>query len=345
MGSKLVYQKWIKLLVLLIVLSFIIVFILNTDIESTMQAVRSIGFKFIYLMAITYVAYFFGTWSWHVCLGEDRKKITLFQLFSVRQVGETVGLYNPTSIVGGDILKARLLQSYRINNSNALSSVAASRMTAVLSQILLFLIAGLFLAFHSKHLVFSSDWWPAFAVISITLILIQALFIRWISKTNDLERVPTSPDASFIKKFKSRIQNLIIDLRIFYKNDRKMFWYSYLLAAIHWIIGSLEFYLIVVFLGFDISIMDGLLLDMSVIIFKSFGAFIPGQLGVEELGNKLMLTLVGISSASAWVTVSILRRARQIIWIGVGFILYLFIKKNIRSSAESTSELKMLDSL
>jgi len=344
MGGKLVNRNWVKLLVLCIVIIFIVIFLVNTDIDSTKQALRSVGFKFIYLLIITYVAYFFGTWSWHACLGKERKKISLFQLFSIRQIGETVGQFNPTSVVGGDILKANLLQPYQIDKAKALSSVAASRITAVLSQILLFLIACLFLVFNNKHLAWISSWGFGFAALIFLLLLIQVLFIIWISKTHDLERLQSSADASFIRKLKNRIQNLIIDIRIFYKNDRKMFWYSYFLAAIHWIIGSLEFYLILILLGFDISFLDGLLLDMSVIVFKSFGAFIPGQLGIEELGNKLMLTLVGISSATVWITVSILRRARQIVWIGIGFMLYFFIKKDVQRAAKSTSDIKMLDS-
>ena len=67
---------------------------------------------------------------------------------------------------------------------------------------------------------------------------------------------------------------------------------------------------------------------MGVIIFKSAGAFVPGQLGVEELGNKMMLQIIGIATGSVWISTSILRRARQLFWITVGFILYLLIKKD-----------------
>ncbi|MGN0019951.1 MAG: hypothetical protein ACI35Z_04095, partial [Sphingobacterium hotanense] len=67
MGGKLVNRNWVKLLVLCIVISFIVIFLVNTDIDSTKQALRSVGFKFIYLLIITFVAYFFGTWSWHAC--------------------------------------------------------------------------------------------------------------------------------------------------------------------------------------------------------------------------------------------------------------------------------------
>ena len=132
MGQQLKFnKKTIKFVLILVILVFIAVFILNTDFSATKEEVRTIGYRFIYLLGITFLAYIFGTWSWHVCLGEDRKKISVLKLFAVRQIGETVGQYNPTSIVGGDLLKAEMLKPYGISTENALSSVATSRITVV----------------------------------------------------------------------------------------------------------------------------------------------------------------------------------------------------------------------
>lgn len=42
-----------------------------------------------------------------------------------------------------------------------------------------------------------------------------------------------------------------------------------------------------------------------------------------------MLAAIGISGGTVWITVSILRRARQLLWIGLGFVLFLFLKKDL----------------
>ncbi|WP_156308738.1 lysylphosphatidylglycerol synthase transmembrane domain-containing protein [Sphingobacterium endophyticum] len=335
MGEQLkINRKTIKIILALIILAFVVVFILNTDFAATKQELNKIGFKFIYLISITFLAYFFGTWSWHVCLGNDRKKISLIRLFAVRQVGETVGQFNPTSIVGGDLLKAEMLKPYGISSDNALSAVATSRITTVLSQILLFLLACLWLNCLEIGQLAIQNLGIFFYVFIGLLILSNLIFFYWLIFSKSIFRASKPIQSkNFIAKLIFKMQELMFNIRKSYRYNPKSFWLSYFLATIHWLIGSLEFYLILLFLGFDVIPMHGLLLDMGVIVFKSAGAFIPGQLGFEELGNKIMLQIIAISNASVWISASILRRARQLFWIAMGFILYLFIKKDSKQDS------------
>ena len=97
---------------------------------------------------------------------------------------------------------------------------------------------------------------------------------------------------------------------------------SFLASCLHWIVGSLEFYFILLFLGVKTTVAKALLVDMGVIVFKSAGAFIPGQIGIEEYGNKVMLGIIGIAGGTIWITVSILRRARQLAWILLSLLVY-----------------------
>ncbi len=330
-------KKQVKQLLVISIVVFIGIFLWNTDFQSVWKELRGIGFRFLYLLGITYLAYLIGTWSWHVCLGQERSKISVFRLFSLRQVGETVGLYNPTSIIGGDMLKAELLKPYGISKSVAINSVASSRVTAVLSQILLFLVACVWLISNPAGMqAIQRFGWVFYLIVVVLLVAKIGLFI-WLSKSGKKHTSSTKQSRNFLEKIYHNILKLLIDIRSFYQENPRTFWFSYALATLHWIVGSLEFYFILLFLGFDVQPMHGLLLDMSVIVFKSLGAFVPGQLGVEELGNKLMLAAIGITGASVWITVSILRRARQLSWIVIGFILYLFIKKEINHVATATS--------
>lgn len=334
MGQQLrINKKTIKLILILVILGFIAVFILNTDFSATKEELNKINYKFVYLIAVTFLAYFFGTWSWYTCLADDRKKISLFRLFMIRQVGETVGQFNPTSILGGDLLKAEMLRPYEISKEKALSAVATSRITLVLSQILLLLLACLWLSNTQIGIAALQNIRIPFYIFIAVLIFINFAFFYWLIFGESTPEHSAKNPKSFIGKLKSKIIQLIFNIRTAYRANPKSFWYSYLLAGIHWIIGSLEFYLIIIFLGYHILPMHGLLLDMGIIVFKSAAAFVPGQLGFEELGNKMMLQIIGITSASVWISASILRRTRQLFWIAVGFILYLFIKKDSKNIA------------
>jgi hypothetical protein len=90
------------------------------------------------------------------------------------------------------------------------------------------------------------------------------------------------------------------------------------------------------FLGIKTSMLHAIFLDMGVILFKAAGAFVPAQIGVEEYGNKVMLSLVGITGVEVWITVSLIRRLRQLFWIALGLIFYLLIYKKHRNALVGT---------
>ncbi|MBE8723163.1 lysylphosphatidylglycerol synthase transmembrane domain-containing protein [Sphingobacterium pedocola] len=332
MGDKLgIHKKHLKISLLFIVLSFIAIFIWKTDLSAVKKELHNIGFHAIYIFACTFLAYLLGTWGWRICLGADKKKISVSQLFIVRQIGETVGLYNPTSVVGGDLYKVELLKRYCIDTQIALNSVLVSRITAVLSQVLLFLSMMLWLLLSPLGTRISNlfGFW-LYALVGVLIIAKIGLFV-WIGTSKRFETVHVEDNESKWKRIKRSIDTLLFDVKFFFQNDKKAFWCSYFLFFSHWIVGSLEFYLILHFLGYHVTVIHGLFLDMYSIVFKSFGAFIPGQLGIEELGNKFALSTIGIASISLWITVSLLRRTRQLCWIAIGFLLYFLIKKDVRN--------------
>jgi len=140
------YRKGFRILILASIVVPIAIFVLQVDFALVWEGLRRIGSGFFVILLVTFVAYTLGTMGWWICLGSERSSISLWQLFGIRQVGETVALYNPSSVVGGDMLKNELLKSYSIPNDRALESVVASRVTALLSQQLLLAVSLCWLA-------------------------------------------------------------------------------------------------------------------------------------------------------------------------------------------------------
>ncbi len=280
------------------------------------------------MLLLTFTAYLLGTLGWQVCMGDKKKNIGLFQLFVIRQIGETLALFNPTSVVAGDLLKAKLLTTYQIDSETALKSVTVSRITATLSQLMLFIMAMLWLLLSQRQNIFSIEVKLLIAgSIGILFIIKVALFI-WLAKP--LKEKPTVQKNSIWNRIKSSIIATLYNTKICFQQEKKIFWYSYLFFTLHWIVGSLEFYFLLSFMEISIQPMHGLVLDMSVIVIKSMGAVVPGQIGIEELANKITLTIIGIQGATVWISISILRRLRQLTWIAVGILMTIFHKKEIK---------------
>ena len=282
----------------------LVVFLRATDLTMVSRLIGMTGYKFLLLLLTTFVAYLFGTYSWQYALGEYAKCVSTGRLFLIRHVGETVGMFNPTSVLGGDAFKAMMLGSYEIPGKRIVWSMLFSRGIMVVSQLLL--LGAMCLATLIHHPLS----WPNESQHVKKSGLYPFLLTGW---------------KSMRLKFSEGLQELPMMLR----ENKRMLVISCFFALLHWVFGGLEFYLILKFLGLKVSVAQALMVDLGVVLFKAAGAFIPGQLGIEEYGNKIMLMIIGIQGEEIWVTASILRRARQLFWIAfaIGVYLLMFKKK------------------
>jgi uncharacterized protein (TIRG00374 family) len=146
-------------------------------------------------------------------------------------------------------------------------------------------------------------------------------------------------NAGIAKTFKNLIE---IDREIveFYQTKKMHFLAAFALSVLHRIVGAMEFYVILYFLGFNVSPLACVTMDIGVTVFKTLGAFVPGQIGFEEYGNKMMLDFVNVPGGEIWITVSILKRARQLFWIGCGVISFYFVMKTKKKRLILPEELK-----
>lgn len=318
-------KRRLKILILVCIVAPIFIFIVQIDFVAVLQELRKIGGRFIIIMLVTFLAYLLGTIGWWVCLGSQRNHLSLWHIFGIRQVGETVGLYNPSSVIGGDMLKSEMLKSYMVSDDQAVESVVISRVTAVLSQLSLFILA---LCWLLVTVINQLDIFWLYGILIVTLLLLslKVLFFYLLNQ-NRIAKINRDVRLNLWSRLQGIVSNLIAQTQYFFQHKQSLFWWSYFFFFLHWLVGSMEFYFILRFLGYDIQLMQGVLLDMGVILIKSIGAFVPGQIGVEEVGNKVVLAGIGIHAATVWVTVSILRRTRQLCWILIGAICYMLIRK------------------
>ncbi|WP_439554984.1 lysylphosphatidylglycerol synthase transmembrane domain-containing protein [Dyadobacter sp.] len=322
------YLRIIKIVLVLSISVLLFQFIRNTDLAEVSRALQTAGSGFLLILLSTFVAYWCGAVGWWFCLGESRRRISHFRIFVVRHISETIGMFNPASVAGGDMFKVFLLKPYGIDQQTAITSVVMYRFLMILSQLVLLVVAMLWLVSSQDILLIA----PAYvAIIIFALILFAAGCFWWVKRAAALG--PLAAGAGRWVKINSKIRDIRIELNRFASAHPKELLLAFAAFLLHWLIGSVEFYIILKLLGYDVTLMHGLLLDMGVVIVKSAGAFVPGQIGVEELGNKLMLSVIGISSASLWLSVSALRRTRQLFWILMGALFYAVFARNKRISS------------
>lgn len=315
-----------KVLQILLITSIFIcffIFLRATDISESIHLIGQLGFYSVFILITTFFAYLFGALGWSFCIDSDIKP-SVKQLFIIRHIGNTITLFNPTSAIAGEVFNARALMDEGVKEINAYKSVLLSRMLMVLSQLILLIVVLIWLIF------FLSDILPCEIIpliyISFVFIITAILSLAFLLLKKGSE-MSTAPKSKKWYKIINRIKEMRFLLAEYIRRRPKETLIAFFFFSIHWFLGSLELFFILYFLNFSVDIWDGLFLDTLIIVLKSTVSFIPGQLGIEELINKFVLHLVGISSPNLWLSVSILRRSRQLFWSGVALFLYFQLKR------------------
>ncbi|GHT53390.1 hypothetical protein FACS189446_0670 [Bacteroidia bacterium] len=289
--------------------------------------IRQLGFYSLLILVTTSLAYSAGAAGWNYCI-DSGKKPSFKQLFMVRHIGNTITLFNPTGAIAGELFNAKMLIDEGIPEQDAYKSVLLSRALMAISQLIIFIVVLVWFMYFLSDRLPVELLYAVYICFFLFLMIVSAAIYLLLKKGKEVTAL--AKDKKW-HKFIHRIREMRFLLT---EHIRRRPWQTalaFFLFTLHWFLGSLELYVILHVLKFDIQIGDGLFLDTVIIVLKSMATFIPGQLGIEELINKFVLHLVGLSSPGLWLSVSILRRSRQLFWCGMAFIFYMHLKKRKKS--------------
>lgn len=314
------YSKWILLLLLL---SCMLWFICETDFVTMSHSIAKVGWDgFSWILLSTFLAYLLATIGWRVCLLGT--KYNIFQLFVIRHVGEVITLINPASILGGETTKWMLMKSDNLSREEVAMSIVVSRVILIYTQLICFGLVYIFMILSGAHFPILISW--ILLSFYLTIFLLLGVISFWYQKRKrklQSEVIPRKGIAKLFFQFKRTIDQSVL----FFRDHPIAVLVSSLMGLLHWIVGGIEIYLILRFIGLEVSFSSAILMDLGVVFFKTAGAIVPGQIGIEEFGNKVMLEMIGVKIGTTWIVVSLLRRARQLCWIGIGLLGYIFLNR------------------
>lgn len=331
----------IKYLFLLVALVFLVLFLMEIDSGLCWEQLSLIGFGMIPILLVSFLAYLFATMAWQLCyyaILDTTAFRRLKSFFIIRQIGESLATINPTGVVGGDALKYVLMGTAGFDKDKSILSLSLLRVLTIISFILL-LFACLLL------LVLNNNFFDSFNLLFLALLLLSVftyaltrfLFSSklWLYRTSvvalNLFRVKKT------KAFLNKIATLNKSTSKARHLGNTVLFFALILLMLHWLFGAVEFLLILHYLGYSISLFDAFVLEIGTSFARSLMSFIPGQIGVEEYSNKLFLEMVGVNANGVWIAVSIVRRIRQLFWIGLGVVLYLRYYRKTSNSWESSN--------
>lgn len=324
------YKKYIVALLLIFVLILVGKFISNVDFQQLAQYLMQMPEMFLGVLIASFLAYIAPTIAWKLIMGKESKNIGFMNLFMIKHVGEMLTVFNPTGIIAGEGIKAVYLHKHGVDTHYSLSSIAMIRILIVISGVFLIVISGVYLivvkAGDSSKLLYILIAVALIAALSYLLMFYLLNPKLYLGKTVDY--ISKKKSWSFLTdKVVSSAYEINRISSDFFVANKIRFIIAFLLCLSQWIFGAAEFYIILKILGLNVSITDAIAVEMGVIFFKTLGAVIPGQIGIEEYGNKVMLDAIGIQSNEIWLVATLMRRARQLFWLIVAGIFMLFISK------------------
>jgi uncharacterized membrane protein YbhN (UPF0104 family) len=107
-----------------------------------------------------------------------------------------------------------------------------------------------------------------------------------------------------------------------------------LLYFLMWLAEASETYLLLRLLGFDVGLTEALALEAVITVARAMAFFVPAGLGVQDAGYVAFLRGDGGGSALELAAAfALIKRARELFWVGVGFALLLHARKQPVASA------------
>ncbi|MBI3540858.1 MAG: flippase-like domain-containing protein [Deltaproteobacteria bacterium] len=135
------------------------------------------------------------------------------------------------------------------------------------------------------------------------------------------------PFRKFSEATLAKIEQTDEQLHTFYKQDKRLFFYSFFLQMAAKLIGVIEIMIVARFLGVAMGPWEALLFTAVIPIVHLVGWFIPGAVGILEVVTSSLFGALHWNPADGLVLQMILR-LRVILWMSLGWV-FLFIDSRI----------------
>ncbi len=275
----------------------------------------------VVILAYGLVAWF-DSLSWKYAFKpEEAETLQHLALWRIRTIGETFNAITPLGTMGGEPVKAHLLnKQYGLTYKQGVASQVVARTTLTVSLIL-FIIPGIVFLFMDNGIseTFKTSSLTGLITFSV-LIFLFLLFqitgtLSWLANRFNRMFPSQTPRPSL-----EHLVALCGMMSGYYRQHRGLFLKSITFAFLGWVAGILELYLTFYLLGIPVGFKELWIIESLLQFVRAASFFIPLSLGAQEGGLILIFTSMGMAGPLG-LTVSFVRRIRELGWIALGLVL------------------------
>lgn len=190
----------------------------------------------------------------------------------------------------------------------AIAGTVADLTMEMVTQIL-FTLLGLLLLLHSVGDSGIGGYVVSGLVIA-ALVVASFFGSQWLGLASGIEKGLMRLGQSFGWSATANVTGLHDALTGCYRSPSRVAWAA-LWQMVSWLLGGVEVCLALHFLGQDVGIVPGLVIESLGQALKAVGFAVPGALGVQEGGYIVICQVFGLSPEIA-ITLSLMKRLREV---------------------------------
>lgn len=274
---------------------------------------------FLMFLAVSFISLFITAYRWKMIIKVGGSDVPIGKVTLHTFAGFMMSYLTPATLLSGEPIRIYLLKKdNHISTSEGTFSVIADKVLEV-TGVVIFIAISIILAL-SKGLLGQENLLTSVITIVITCGLLALFYWLTISGRGffrTIFRLFGGHKMKKIQHLEEKIWNTEKKISTFFLHHKKVFVISLLLSAAAWFIRVIEFTILLYFLNIHLTFSETFVIAYLPMITMLMP--IPGGLGILESGTAALMTILGQDPHVA-VTVILLTRIRDIIWVTIGLI-------------------------
>ncbi len=260
-----------------------------------------------------FVQILFSALAWRSIAGAVRPQPSLGEYMALRWIREGVNNLLPVAQIGGEVVAARLLRRQGVPLTAAIAGSVGDLTMEMLTQVVFTLLALALLV-----LLVGESGVGGYVLGGAGMAALAALgFIaaQWFGLAGLIERGVMRLSQHFgwmtPGELGGEMGGLDDALRAIYRAPSRVAW-AFTHHSVSWLLGGLEVCLALHFLGTDVGVGEGLVIEALGQALKATGFAVPGAIGVAEGGYVVVCHLFGLAPELA-IALGLVKRLREVV--------------------------------